>query len=80
MRQGITMMTTADQAALHDLDYHWGEAYDIAVTRAGWVAKRLDNCRALVADGPDSLRDLIVADYGAEAVPPDLPLRSAGQA
>ena len=33
----------ARQAALNDLDWHWGGAYDLAVTRAGWVAKRLDN-------------------------------------
>jgi hypothetical protein len=73
------MMTKADQAALHDLDHHWGEAYDLAVTRAGWVAKRLDNCRALVGESADGLRDLIVADHGAEPVPHDLPLRIAGQ-
>ena len=46
------MTLTAEQAAsLRDLGWHWGEVYDIAVTRAGWVAKRLDNKRALVAAG-----------------------------
>jgi hypothetical protein len=58
----------ADQAALHDLDHHWGEAYDLALTRAGWVAKRLDNGRALVASGPEELRELIIADYAVTAV------------
>ena len=34
------MMATAEvrkarQAALNDLDWHWGESYDLAVTRAG---------------------------------------------
>jgi hypothetical protein len=45
----------ADQAALRDLDRRWDEAYDIALTGVGWVAKRLDNGRALVASGPDEL-------------------------
>lgn len=36
------MTMNADQAALRDLDHHWGEAYDIALTPADWVAKRLD--------------------------------------
>ena len=63
------MKMTADRAALHDLDQHWGEAYSIAVTSSGWVAKRLDNGRALVASGPGGLRELIVADSTAEPVP-----------
>jgi hypothetical protein len=46
-------MTAADrQAALNWLDLQWGQDYDLAVTTAGWVAKRLDNGNALVADGP----------------------------
>jgi hypothetical protein len=71
--QGKAMTMKADQVALHDLDHHWGQAYDIALTGAGWVAKRLDNGRALVASGPEGLRDLIVADYDAEPVTGDLP-------
>jgi hypothetical protein len=62
------MTMKADQAALHDLDHHWGEAYDLALTRVGWVAKRLDNGRALVASGPEELRELIIADYAVMAV------------
>ena len=67
------MMATAEvrkarQAALNDLDWHWGESYDLAVTRAGWVAKRLDNNRALVAGSPEELRALILADDAAEPV------------
>ena len=61
----------ARAAALNDLDWHWGEAYDLAVTRAGWVAKRLDNNRALVAGSPEELRALILADYTAEPVARD---------
>ena len=61
----------ARQAALNDLDWHWGESYDLAVTRAGWVAKRLDNNRALVAGSPEELRALILADYTAEPVARD---------
>ncbi len=58
----------ARQAALDDLDWHWGESYDLAVTRAGWVAKRLDNNRALVAASPEELQALILADHAAEPV------------
>jgi hypothetical protein len=62
---------TARQAALNDLDYHWGEAYDLAVTRAGWVAKRRDNNRALVGESPEELRALILADDTAWPVARD---------
>lgn len=69
-------LTKACNAALNDLDFHWGEVCDLAVTREGWVAKRLDNDRALVADSPGELHELIRADYEAEPVPrecfPDL--------
>ncbi|MGA2829216.1 MAG: hypothetical protein ABSF03_24250 [Streptosporangiaceae bacterium] len=61
-------MDKARAAALSDLDLHWGRVYDLAVTRAGWVAKRLDDNRALVADSPEELRELIRADYAAEPV------------
>jgi hypothetical protein len=57
-----------DSADLEDLSWNWGGAYDLAVTRAGWVAKRLDNGRALVAASAGELRELIVADYAAEPV------------
>jgi hypothetical protein len=59
----------ARAAALNDLDWHWGGAYDLAVTRAGWVAKRLDNNRALVAGSPEELRALILADYTTAQMP-----------
>lgn len=63
-------MTITEQAraALEDLSWHWGTAYDIAVTKAGWVGKRLDNGRSLVAVSPCGLRELIVADYTAKPV------------
>lgn len=56
----------ARAAALNDLDGRWGEAYDLAVTGDGWVARRLDNGRSLVASCPAELRALIAADDGAE--------------
>ena len=69
-------MTTAEaetrkarEAALNDLDWNWGEAYDLAVTAAGWVAMRLDTGRFLLASSPGELRALIVADYAAVPVP-----------
>jgi hypothetical protein len=62
------MMTKQIQTALDQLSWNWGEVYDLAVTRSGWVAKRLDNGRALVASEPNGLRELIIADYAAEPV------------
>jgi hypothetical protein len=56
------------QADLDELDEHWGEDYDLAVTAAGWVAKRLDNGRALVAANPGKLHMLIAADSGDSRV------------
>jgi hypothetical protein len=54
--------TTDRQAGLNWLDSQWGEDYDLAVTAAGWVAKRLDNGNALVADSPGKLQALIATD------------------
>jgi hypothetical protein len=65
------MMVTALEdrhAALNRLDSRWGEDYDLAVTTSGWVAKRLDNGRALVADSSGKLHTLIAADHEAEPV------------
>jgi hypothetical protein len=56
------------QAELDELDQYWGEEYDLAVTAAGWVAKRLDNGRALVAANPGKLHSLIAADNGTSHV------------
>ena len=56
------------RTALEELSWHSGGAYDLAVTSSGWVAKRLDNGRALVASGPGGLREQIIADYAAEPV------------
>jgi hypothetical protein len=50
------------QAGLNWLDSQWGEGYDLAVTAAGWIAKRLDNGNALVADSPGKLHTLIAED------------------
>jgi hypothetical protein len=63
----------ARAAALNDLDWQWGEAYDLAITGASWVAKRLDNGRSLKASSPAELHALIVADYAATPVPRHLP-------
>jgi len=73
-------LTATMRIALDNLSWQWGEAYDIAVTRAGWVAKRLDNGRALVAAGPDELRAALTADYAACPVPRDAPAGPAGPA
>ena len=65
----MTAMAAEDrQAGLNWLDSQWGEAYDLAVTAAGWVAKRLDNGNALVADSPRKLHVLIAGDQRAAPV------------
>jgi hypothetical protein len=61
-------MTSTAVAELSWLDSQWGELYDLAVTAAGWVAKRLDNGKALVADSPGKLQALIASDQGDERV------------
>jgi hypothetical protein len=70
-------LRAAHNAALDDLDYHWGEVYDLAVTPGGWIARRLDNNRSFMAETPDELRALIRADYAAEPVCHDLRLAPA---
>jgi hypothetical protein len=65
----MTATAAADrQAGLNWLDSQWGEVYDLAVTAAGWVAKRLDNGNALLADDPRKLHMLIAADEGTAPV------------
>ncbi len=70
----------ARAAALNDLDGRWGEAYDLAVTGDGWVARRLDNGRSLVASCPAELRALIVADCATTPVPRAQPADPARRA
>jgi len=63
---------TAD--ALDELDFHWGSAYDIAVTGGMWTARRRDGRGDTLADPlPEGLRLRIQADYTAMPVPRDLP-------
>jgi hypothetical protein len=69
---GIRSAAAARSAALADLDFHWGGAYDVAAGAGGWVASRRDDGRPLVAGSPDELRALILADYSARPVPRDL--------
>ena len=59
------MMGAYRRAELDELDENWGEDYDLAVTSAGWVAKRLDNGRSLVANSPGKFQTLIAADNSA---------------
>ena len=56
-------------AALDELRWHWGDAYLIHRLGPGkWVAQRRDSHATLGADGPDELRDKILADYQARPV------------
>jgi hypothetical protein len=56
-------------AALDDLRWHWGDAYEITEALGVWRAVRRDNQVALIASGPGELRDLIVTDYNRRPVP-----------
>lgn len=61
----------ADQAGvvLRNLQWHWGEAYQITGAAEHWLARRRDNGRLLNASGPDGLRELMIADYQDQPVP-----------
>jgi len=59
---------------LDELRYNWGEAYDIAADGGMCTATRRDGKGGTLADPfPEGLRLRIVADYGADPVPRDLP-------
>jgi hypothetical protein len=61
------------EAALDDLKWHWGDAYEITEALGVWRAVRRDNQVSLIARGPDELHNLIKDDYAARPVPRDLP-------
>jgi hypothetical protein len=65
-------MVTDYTEELDDLRWHWGSAYVIQCFGLGtWVAQRRDSHATIGAEGPDQLRDKIVADYSAHPVPRD---------
>jgi hypothetical protein len=61
-------MQSARATALHDLDWHWGSAYEITEALGVWRAVRRDNQVTLVASDPGELWRLIIADYTARPV------------
>ena len=58
-----------DKAALDDLRWHWGTAYDIGFDGKCWTAQRGTTGRLLSSETPYGLRDLIVSDYSARPRP-----------
>lgn len=68
------------EAALEELEWHWGEAYAITCIGERWLAQRRDNGATLRAGSPDALRDLIIADYTAKKVPRGIPGDPGGKA
>lgn len=64
-------MTAADRAALGELIFHWGDAYEIEyAAEHGWRARRRDGRGGwLTAAGPDGLLTEISADYQLRPVP-----------
>jgi hypothetical protein len=61
-------------AALEELEFHWGSAYDVAIVDGMWTARRKDGRGGTLVDLlPEGLRLRIQADYAAMPVPRDLP-------
>jgi hypothetical protein len=56
---------------LAELQWHWGEAYEVTWDSAHYVATRRDDGTALKAATPRELWDLIRDDYSARPVPRD---------
>ncbi len=60
--------------ALHELRFHWGSAYNIALVDDMWTAWRKDGRGGKLPDRPAKVLLLrIRADYAAMPVPRDLP-------
>jgi len=73
---GRAAASRAEEAAdaLEELEFHWGSAYDIAVTDGRWTARRKDGRGDTLASPlPEGLLQLVRADYAASPVPRDLP-------
>jgi hypothetical protein len=59
------LVTAAEQAALADLGFHWGEHYEISVNDNGtWRASAIrDSSSVIMADSATKLREKIQLDY-----------------
>jgi hypothetical protein len=59
-----TPISREDQSALHDLNWHWDTAYNIAFDGESWTASPLtDPSLVLTAESAAALREAIRADY-----------------
>ena len=56
-------LSAADAAALADLRWHWGEAYEINCTAGTWTAQYLTDTAVLSASSEPELRKLIRQDH-----------------
>jgi hypothetical protein len=59
------LVTAAEQAALADLGFHWGEHYEISVNDNGtWRASPIhDSSSVIIANSATKLREKIRLDY-----------------
>jgi hypothetical protein len=64
----MTMPMSATRDALADLQWNWGEAYQITGCGQHWLAQRKDDGRTLSANGPEELCKLMLEDYAAQPV------------
>lgn len=62
-------MWLQDAGALRDLQWHWGDAYEITADGHWWRAKRRDDGAELTARAAGDLRDLMLTDYIKRPVP-----------
>ncbi len=63
----------AEDGQLEELEFHWGDAYEVAVADGMWTARRRDGKGTLADPLPEGLHAKVAADYGADPVPRDLP-------
>ena len=56
-------VTAAEAAALADIRWHWGEAYDINCAAGTWTARYLTDRAVLSASSEPELRKLIRQDH-----------------
>ena len=66
-------MKNADEWALAELEWHWGDCYVIEREPPGWRARRRDGKGEwLTAPDAEALYAAISADYRADPMPRDL--------
>ena len=66
---GLERRRSPRVGALNDLEFHWGDAYEISEGSGVWRAARMDGRGTLIATSSEELRLEIIRDYSARPVP-----------